>query len=422
MSPSNSTASTKTHEIIILGANFAGLGVSHYLLKHTIPALLSLSSTKTYHITLVSPSTHFFFKIGAPRALVTPGGLQDKVFLPIAPAFKQYPSEQFSFVQGYAVSVDKNTREVGVKGVDKDGKDIKEKILRYESLIIATGQKASPVWSLPGSHEESRTAMGELQESLKEAKTILIAGGGPVGVESAGEISSLYFGKGKEITLYSGAKEDQRVLQKLSPGVSKEAERKLESYGVKVVHGIRITSTSPSGNRTKISFSNGTESTVDVFINAMGGTTNSSFLPGEWLDGRGRVWTDTEGLRVHATDSKGGMGGIVPDVYAIGDVASYGDATAVDVANGVIPLGRAIGADLAAKIAADKGFRDRTVFQQKSFKGMGQTQVVPVGPKGGVGQIFGWRTPSWAVWALKARTYMISHATGTVNGESFVKG
>ena len=49
------------------------------------------------------------------------------------------------------------------------------------------------------------------------------------------------------------------------------------------------------------------------------------------------------------------------------------------------------------------------------------TQVVPIGPKGGVGMVFGWKVPSLMVWAVKSRTFFVEMVEPTVMGTNMVK-
>lgn len=122
------------HNIVILGGNFAGVSTAHYLLRHVFP-LLKGEKTE-YKVTLVSPSDHTFFKIGAPRALVSSEKVSaDKPFASIPNAFSNYKSSEFSFVQGEAVGVDEATRTVSVRTSGL----AKEISVLYDSLVIATG-------------------------------------------------------------------------------------------------------------------------------------------------------------------------------------------------------------------------------------------------------------------------------------------
>jgi hypothetical protein len=66
-----------------------------------------------------------------------------------------------------------------------------------------------------------------------------------------------------------------------------------------------------------------------------------------------------------------------------------------------------------------KGGKELKVKKYKQIqKAMG---VVPIGPKGSVGVIFGWRVPSWFVWLVKARTFMMENAPGVANGVQVLK-
>lgn len=176
------------HNFLIIGANFGGIGAAHYLLKHTIPKLESVHKSTTYTVTLVSPSSHFFWKIGAPRTLASPDLIPiSQAFVPIQDGFKDYPSDQFELVLGSATSLDEGRKTVTIKPLAPSSTTS----VSYSTLIIATGTtSASPLWTLHGSHEESVAAFKTLHKSLPEASTILIAGGGPAGTETAGTFST----------------------------------------------------------------------------------------------------------------------------------------------------------------------------------------------------------------------------------------
>lgn len=174
------------HNIVVVGANIAGIGVAHYLLRHTIPALeAQQNQTTTYKVTLISPSTHFFWKISAPRALVKPDLIPlSKTFLPLDDAFKQYSPGKFTLVLGSATALNEQQRAVTVEPLAPASTTS----VSYDSLVIATGTTStSALWTLHGSHEITLKEMEEFHQLIPKASTILIAGGGPVGVETAGE-------------------------------------------------------------------------------------------------------------------------------------------------------------------------------------------------------------------------------------------
>lgn len=165
----------------------------------------------------------------------------------------------------------------------------------------------------------------------------------------------------------------------MTPYNSASAESQLKVRRVETIHNVRVSSTktNPDGTTTVI-FDNGEEKVVDVYINATGGKPNSKFLPSEWLDETGHVIVDKSTLRTSA-----------PGVYAVGDVASYSDGTAYAAGEGVRPVTSSIAID----IATATGHKD--AFVQKLYKSTLGTQIVPTGPNGGVGQLFGWWVPRY---------------------------
>ncbi|CAF9914455.1 MAG: hypothetical protein GOMPHAMPRED_008165 [Gomphillus americanus] len=409
-----------THEIVILGANFAGVQTAHYLLKHTIPALEKLIRKISYHITVVAPNTKTYYKIGAPRAIAAPSKIStSQLFLPIEQEFANYDSRQITFIKGLATGICPS-RAVNITTLEGHTRTIP-----YNTLIIATGSKfKSDLWNLTGDHTTSETAIQTLQQNLLQAKTILIGGGGAVGVETSSEIAENH--PTAHITLLSGT---TRVLPRLTENTSKRTELKLAKLGINTVHNLKIHDShrQPDG-RTKIVFDNGTERTVDVYIDSTGGKPNTSFLPRAWLDIYGFVSVD-ESLR----GNKAGM----EDVYAIGDCASYSSCTNMDIYYSVAPLASSIGVDLAPLLTKqksplpltkqkfplplNKNKRRSTPLKQKSFQPIRDTLIVSVGSGGGIMQFMGWKVPSFVVWAVKSRDYMIGGAKKTVSGRRFGK-
>lgn len=329
-----------THEILIVGANFGGLPVAHYLLRHTIPALQNHHPSQAYHVSLLSPSTHHLFKVAAPRVVIAPSKIPtNKIFLPIADGFASYAVDQYTFIQGTATEVSASTRTV--TATLPDGHSTED--LRYDTLIIATGTtSASPLWTLHGDHRLSENALKDIHKKLAAAKSILVVGGGPAGVETAAEAGENF--SGAQITLFSGG---ERILPRLKPSVSASAEGKLTRLGVKVQHRLRVVNaTEDEEGKTRVELSDGNARVVDVYINATGGRPNSAFLPTEWVDKDGRVRVDGQTLRGNGE----GMAG----VYAIGDVASYSSGGIMDIMFGVRPLATSVGVDIIEQLQKGK--------------------------------------------------------------------
>ncbi|KAI4254933.1 MAG: hypothetical protein L6R42_006989 [Xanthoria sp. 1 TBL-2021] len=388
------------HNIVVIGASYAGLGTAHYLLRYTIPSLekASNSDSTTYKLTLISATTHFYHKVGAPRFLASPDLIPlSKAFLPIADGFKSYSPSKFELIIGEAHSLNDTAQTIAIKETYDSSSP--PKTVSYNTLILATGASSeSPLWSIPGSHERTISALKSTQSALPNAKTVLIAGGGPAGVETAGEIASLF--PKIDITLLSGA---DRLLTRLRPAISAAAESRLQAMSVKVVHGTRAErATSDVNGATEVALDDGSVKVVDLYIEATGIRPNTAFLPKSWLTEKNYVITrDTTSLR-----------GPVDGVYAIGDAAGYSLGGALDIIDAVRPLCSTILQDLS------KGEMGKA---QPFKQTVTETQLVPIGPSGGVGSAFGWRVPSFVVWLIKSRDYMIGMVPGVVVGDKFMK-
>lgn len=295
-----------THTVVVIGASFGGLPVAHGILKDVLPA-----SGKDYKLVLVNPSEEFFWKIGAPRAVTRPDLLPlDKALLNFLPTFQQY-GDKFQFIKGKATAIDPTARTVSINTGDN---------VHYDQLVIASGTIFdNDLWSTARGSEALVAEVKDLQARLPNASSILIAGGGPTGVETAGELGEAFGGK-KEITLLSGADRLLSRLQNQKP--SQSAQDMLEKMGVKVIHKVQVKSVQKEGEKSVLTLSNGETKTVDVYIGAAGDKPCSSFVPKEWLDEKNKVKTDGQTLRVNAPNSTG--------VYCVGSVASYSDGSILD--------------------------------------------------------------------------------------------
>lgn len=182
--------------IVVLGASFAGLSVAHGFLDETINRLGKTSVKTVYRLVIISPSSHLYWNIAAPRTLVAPGLIKESdAFIPIEPGFRRHKGKNFVFIQALATSWDREARTVQIEvigpqaqkragqmdGSRKSGVQDKYSI-PYHALIIATGTSAhSPLLSLHGPHAKTMKALRVNHQHLKEASSIVIAGGGPSG-------------------------------------------------------------------------------------------------------------------------------------------------------------------------------------------------------------------------------------------------
>ncbi|KAJ4358973.1 hypothetical protein N0V95_002589 [Ascochyta clinopodiicola] len=406
-----------TETILILGGSYAGISAAHYALKHTIPQLPKKEDV-TYNVTLVNPSKDLYWRFAAPRAIVSKTMMpSEQIFYPIEPAFT-YAFPKFKFIQGTATHVDAAGQSVSVETVDGEQKSIP-----YAALIIATGfTTPSPLFTQATDRAALEAIYDAFQKGLKTAKTVVIGGGGPVGVETAGEVAEILNGRPgfmaagpknpkAQVTLVCA---DKKLLPVLRESIGKTAEGFLKKLGCSVTYNTRVVSaTKPgegSGGKTNIELSNGETLEADIYIDATGSRPNTSFLPKAWLDNRSKVACNPQTLRVeHASAG--------PRIYVLGDVGSYTRGGVLDLNLAVPVVLTNLKQDLIRHI-------DGTVFggDRHYVPNLKEQQICPIGTQKGVGAFNGFKVPSQMVWMIKGRDYLISQlALGTLRGDQWKK-
>jgi NADH dehydrogenase FAD-containing subunit len=422
-------AATKK-DIVIVGGSFTGIPTAHYILRHIIPAL---PNPETYHVTLIDPSTKWVHRIAAPRSLVSEKLLpRSKWMLELKDGFTEYKPGQITIVQGTAVGINTSARTVTIELHEKE-----TSTLEYYALVIATGAaSATPLYSSPYNYTVTESAIEAFQAKLSAAKSIVIAGGGPAAVETAGELGHYLNGPAgwfsarpssikTKITLVTSS---TQLLSVLRPALGKKAETLLNKVGVDVIYGTAVASTVPElagqldsnagienvAAPAKITLANGEILEADLYIPAYGLKPNSSWISPDLLDAKGSVNTSAA-LRV---DQAG------PRVYAVGEIANYGVGGAMEAQMHALPvLFVNIKRDLLhdSKVQAAGGDEKAVPVTGKDnlfVKGkLGETQLVPVGLSKGVGALFGWKLPSFFVWFVKGRGYLTDTNVPNLKGE-----
>ncbi|KAH8901977.1 FAD/NAD(P)-binding domain-containing protein [Coniochaeta sp. PMI_546] len=373
--------------VVILGGGISGIATAHKLLKHTAPKLKGLK------VILVSVSTHFYFNIAAVRGLI-PGEIpDDALFHPIEPGFDKYPKGSFEFVVGTATALDLAGNAVQVRTPEQD------RTLVYDQLVIATGSSLSsdiPFKTL-GSYGETIESWHKLQNQVKAAKSIVVAGAGPTGIETIGELANKY-GTTKKLTLII---DGEHALPTLLPSVGKTAEAELAKMKVDLVRKVRVTGVEDIGDGTKLTLSNGKTLVTDVFLPLYGVRPNTSFVPAHLLDASGSVKVDKT-LRVEG----------LKNVWAVGDVNNVEVKLAMRAESQTVHLFPNLEATLLGKGEATLA----------EYKPSAQTMMfVTVGKKKGTGQIGTWKAFSFMVSYVKGRTLFVDKVPPLVAGKSMLR-
>ncbi|KAH7358393.1 FAD/NAD(P)-binding domain-containing protein [Plectosphaerella cucumerina] len=395
---------TSTKNIVVLGGSYGGISTAHYSLRHLIPAL---PQGDNYRVVLISASPQVICRPATPRACISDEMFdQAKLFVDIETSFSRYPKNTFKFHQGTVTTVDHVARTVD-----------------FHALVVATGSSTpSPLFSLNRDADYLRASWASLRAALPNAKTIVIAGGGPAGVETAGELGEHLNGKPGwfgsahpkvKITVVTSAPD---ILPHLRPALAKKAEGHLARLGVEVIKNTRVESVSPEtvgtqdvGVPAEVTLKDGRILKADIYINAMGMKPNSQFMDDKLRQADGRIETNPATLRVD---------GAGPRVYAIGDVASSARPAVHNILNAVPVLG----ANMKRDLLLEAGKTESEVGAERKFKeDTRETQLVPLGKGGGVGAFMGYQVPSIMVWAIKGRDYWLGSTGNLWSGKHWEK-
>ena len=404
--------------IVILGGSYSGVSTAHYLLKHAIPQLPDKAS---YQIIIVSASSQAMCRPACPRALISDDMFpQKKLFVDIPKVFEQYPEGTFRFVHGTAIELDHTARSVFISlaagNTDK---------IDFFALVIATGAStSSPLLGLNRDHEFLRANWAAFRKALPTAKSIVIVGGGPAGIETAGELGEFLNGRAGwfssklanpkvPITVVSAG---SKILPALRPALAEKAEEYLAKVGVIVVKNARVKTVEPQGAgtenvtaKTTLRLKDGTTLDADLYIPATGTRPNTGFIHETLLTADGRVDTNASTLRV---DKAG------PRIYAVGDAASYA-RPAIHLILNAIPV---LCANIKRDLLLASGKEESSGGEDGHFKEDNrETQMVPIGKSKGVGAAMGYRLPSFMVWLIKGRDYWLWTTGSLWSGKQWAK-
>ncbi|KAJ5361648.1 hypothetical protein N7541_002492 [Penicillium brevicompactum] len=385
-------------DIVVIGGSFAGLHIAHSVLRDVPDA----------KVTLVNPSSNFFWNIAAPRIVAKPTAFRpNEYLLPIKDAFASYRPDAFEFIPGIATAIETSAKTVSVKPNEGEAKT-----LSYDYLVIASGSTTSATnGSLTGTsipfkqsnHDDMAQLIEAAQGHIAGAKEIVIGGAGPIGVELAGELAEAVEQSGNagkvSITIVSAT---ERVLPMLKTSASSAARKQLEHKKVKVLTSKRVVGVetpAEEGSKWVVNLEGGDKLSADLYIPTTGVTPNNSFIPAQLLDQDGWV-TVGKDMRVKSAD-----GSKLP-IFAAGDITN----NSMRLSFKATEQAQVAAANLKADIVGGTAYKS---YEQ----GDSIMMVVPVGEAGGTGQIFGFVPFSFMVKMIKGKHYFIDKASGAVAGK-----
>lgn len=332
-------------QVLIIGGGFAGVSVAQQLEKQGISTLL------------IDKKDYFEVTYAVLRDVASPQSNRGNA--------RQYYKSILSgtFVQGAVQELGQNSAVVDNGEIIHFDKVVIASGSRYPSLPLAKSSNASSLY-------DRETELTGYNNKLQSASSVLIIGGGVVGVELAGEIA--YAMPDKQITL---AHNNEALLNGFKLKAQQKALVQLENLGVKVEFNVNY----QKANERYEDQNSGKSITPDLVFVATRTLPNNDFLQPNFshlLNDNGLVKVDAN-LRVLEQEN----------FYAIGDIADVGEAKL-----GYLAVEQ--GKYLAKSIAKELSNKPVKAYKRNPFMAL-----VPTGQKTGVVQL----------------PFMVSTWTGLVN-------
>lgn len=323
----------KQIDVLIVGGGFAGVGVAQDLAKNGIKA------------TLVDKKDYFEVTFANLRNLTDPSKNKNRA--------RKYYQEflKSDFIQASVNSLSDQEAELSNGDVIRFKRAIIASGTRYPSMSVAKSNQALTL-------DQRNQEFANQHEKLKAASSVLVVGGGVVGVELAGEIAFSF--PHKKITLSHGG---ASLLDGFKPKAQIKAQQQLMKQGVSIEFNRRYINV----DGIYLDQSSGEASQADIIFEAIGAQPNNSFIKlhlSDILNAKGYVKVDSKfAVKGHA------------NLYALGDIADVGEAK-------LGYLAHQQGAHLAKIITADIAGK-----KAKPYKTNPLMALIPTGQKSGVMQL-----------------------------------
>ncbi len=277
-------------------------------------------------------------------------------------------------VRGRVVEVREDARVADLE----DGR-----VLPFDSAVVTVGSSGT-LPAIPGLADNALTLANAadalaVRSALAGVRSLVVVGGGPTGVQLAGEAAATH--PGLEITLVEA---DQRLLPAFAPALGRNAERLLRKAGVEVLTGVSLRAVTPDaaeladGSRLGglVVWAGGLVPTASVLVPGAAGFGGR--LP---VDGAQRV----DGSAV---------------LFAAGDAAAQRDP------DGELLPASAQVAEKSGRVAGRNAARAARGLAPAAGRVRHRGWVVPVGHRGGVASLLGvrlgFRGSGWLVPLLHA--------------------
>ncbi|OKL50047.1 FAD-dependent oxidoreductase [Boudabousia marimammalium] len=242
--------------------------------------------------------------------------------------------------------------------------------IEADYIVLATGSTYPyPAKHMVSTAKVAQARLTQTRENLKHAKSVLLVGVGTVGIEFAGELSSVY--PDLEIIM---VEKEERILptHDYTDELRKVIHAQLEERGIKIVAGSPLAYNPPVDmgalSRFQVETRNGEKIEADMWFQCYGAQTASGYLAHEFSDlmrPNGQISVDKY-MRVQGHNN----------VYAVGDITDVKESKRADAARA---HARVVVANIRDEI---EGRSPSTTYSAGK-----EWVILPLGPDGGASQL-----------------------------------
>jgi len=231
--------------IVVVGGGYAGI--------HTVKAVKeeSVRLGAPVRVVLMDPADYHLKKVRLVQAAAKPTDLR-------VPWGELFPDGEAEFVRGRCLAVDAASREL--RYADADGE---ERTMAYDRLVLALGsvvrkapEGAGGIALRDEAHaarireavEANLAAAARERDPARQAAlgTVVVAGGGISGVETAAELAKAMKRRAAELGLPAAlprvaiAAGGPRLVPLMSDAAARRLEARLRAAGVRLLRGVRV--------------------------------------------------------------------------------------------------------------------------------------------------------------------------------------
>ncbi|KZT30804.1 FAD/NAD-P-binding domain-containing protein [Neolentinus lepideus HHB14362 ss-1] len=355
--------------VIIIGGGTAGTIIAREL-------SVKLDRSK-YQLILITSRPEFLFLPASLRVLVVDGYPIEDAFMPYD---KLFVNGNGTVRVGTVAAIENNKEGKGGRVVLEDGDSV-----QWDALVLASGSTWEGPLAFPSDREQYHAHIRSWRQRFHDATHVVLAGGGSVGLEIAGELKDVY--PNKKVTIVHG---DEHLLNAIYPTKwRKNIGKRLRSRGVELVLNDYVEAAPESG---PIVTRNGhTIQDADIVVPSRGGRSNTSFIKSlipSPVNDRGFVKVEPT-LQVQSH----------PGIFAVGDIMDWQEAKQFAKARSHASV---VVANVLTYLEGQPA--------KKVYKGSPELIIITNGKNGGfayLGLLWGLTFGDWFSRTLKSKDLMV---------------